>query len=542
MWGIGGAPAERASIARVSTSAPARLAARLLPSSVAPTARRRGLLLGALFLLAFVIEGFTLRHGLDPTDEGIALQAARRVAQGQIPYRDFTWAYGPAEPYTLAALVKLFGVSVWPWRVLRTLADAGIAVVCYLLVERRVPRALSLAVWLTVACGLAAPRTPNPYPFALLPVLLSLLLLSRARPSGRAIGVSTVLIAVAAAFRFDIALYGLSAGGAMLVGADLRRALAYCAAGLALGALVYLPFAIIVGPGPLYQAVIGHSVDTRAYWTLPFPLDFQGPPGAGFAQTVVDFLHFYACLACVVGLAAIVAGSLWASGRRRPLPGLLLGLVIFAGGMLVYLLSRPDVAHAHPLLVVVAPGLALVAVALERPLRILCLVPLAALLAYGLSERLWALTNSPPGTAQTVLHIPVADGIIVDSPQEAAGTERMVAIVDARVPPGQPIYVLPRESDLVTKADPLVYVLTERNNPTRVDFGLQTDARSQAQIVRQLARLRLPVLVRWTDPGSSLPEPNLRGIPSGVHTVDAWVAAHYRPLADLYHYEVLVPR
>ena len=512
----------------------------MLPRSVGSTARRRGLLLCGLFLLALLIEGFTIPRGLDPMDEGIALQAARRVAQGQVIYRDFTSSYGPAEPYMLAALFKLFGVSVWQWRILRTLADAGIAVVCYLLVERRVPRWLALVVWFTVACGLAAPMTTNPYPYALLPVLVSLLLLGRAPASTRAITASAVLVAVAAAFRFDIALYGLFAGGAVLaVRGDLRRAFAYCAAGGALGALVYLPFAIMIGPGSLYHALAGNSIQTRAYWTLPFPLQFHAPANAGFAQTVVDALHFYVPLACVVALAAIVVGSLWALWRRRPVPDVILGLVLFGGGMLVYLLSRTDVAHAHPLILVVAPGLALVSVALERPLRVLCLVPLVALLAAGLSERLWALAN-PPATARTVLHLPVADGIIVDSPQEAEGIERLVAIVDARVPPGRPIYVLPRESDLVTKADPLIYVLTERNNPTRIDFGLQTDARSQARIVAELGRLRLPILVRWTDPGSSIPEPNLRGISSGVHTVDNWVAAHYRPLANLYHYEVLI--
>ena len=117
-----------------------------------------------------------------------------------------------------------------------------------------------------------------------------------------------------------------------------------------------------------------------------------------------------------------------------------------------------------------------------------------------------------------------------------------MAVVDARVPPSQPIYVLPRRSDLVTTADPLIYVLTARENPTRVDFGLQTSAGSQAQIVRELTRLRLPILVRWTNPASSQPEPNLRGISSGVDTVDQWVATHYRPLVVLYHYEVLIER
>jgi 4-amino-4-deoxy-L-arabinose transferase-like glycosyltransferase len=518
-----------------------RLAGHLLPGSSASTARRAGLLVG-LFLVGLLIGGFTIRRGIDPFDEGIALQAARRILEGQFPYRDFTWAYGPAEPYMLAALFKLFGVSLWQWRIVRSLADAGIALVCYLAVERRVPRAAALAVWLTVACGLAAPRTTNPYPYALLTVLITLVLLSRGPASRSTIAASGALIALAAAFRFDIALYGLSAGAVVIAARDgLRRALEYCAVGVTLGAAVYLPFAIMTGPGSLYEALVGNSVRTRAYWTLPFPLHFHPPPRTGFALSIVEGLHYYIPLASVVGLGAIVAGSLFTLWRRRPVPPLLLALVVLGAGMLFYLLSRSDVAHADPLFVVVVVGLALVSTALRWTMRVPCLAVLAVLLVAGLADRLWALANPPEATARTTLHLPVADGIIVPA-QEAQAIQRLVAVVDSRVPAHEPIYVLPRYSDLVTEADPLIYVLTGRNNPTDVDFGLQTDARSQAQIVRELARLRLPLLVRWTDPISSQPEPNLRGLFSGVDMVDPWVAAHYRPLAELYHYEVLVAR
>ena len=55
------------------------------------------------------------------------LQAARRIAHGQVPYRDFLWAYGPAQIYLLAGFSKVFGTSLLQWRILRALADAGVA-------------------------------------------------------------------------------------------------------------------------------------------------------------------------------------------------------------------------------------------------------------------------------------------------------------------------------------------------------------------------------------------------------------------------------
>ena len=118
----------------------------------------------------------------------------------------------------------------------------------------------------------------------------------------------------------------------------------------------------------------------------------------------------------------------------------------------------------------------------------------------------------------------------------------MVALVQQRVPPGEPIYVAPRRSDLVRFSAPLVYVLTERDNPTPQDFGLLTSADAQARLVEQLERARPRAVVRWTDPTSSEREPNLRGRSSGVRTLDAWIARNYRLLERAGYYDVLVPR
>ena len=117
----------------------------------------------------------------------------------------------------------------------------------------------------------------------------------------------------------------------------------------------------------------------------------------------------------------------------------------------------------------------------------------------------------------------------------------MVRAVQRRVPPGRPIYTITRRSDLVRINDPLIYVLTERDNPARQDFGLETRAPAQRTIVATLLRSRPRVIVRWTDPASVKREPNARGRPTGVHILDRWVAAHYRLAARYGYYDVLVP-
>lgn len=505
----------------------------------------------SLFVVAGLISAFSMLNGIDPFDEGLMLQAARRITAGQLPYRDFLWAYGPAQPYLLALLFKLFGASLVQWRIIRVLADAGISVAAYLLASEGAPRPVALVVWLTVACEISEPRSADPFPLALLGILLALLVAVRGDPTPRRAVGAAVLTGLAAAFRLDFALYGLAATAVTLAlsgEGGVRAAAVYVAAAVGLIVLVYLPFAVLDGPGALYRALIGNSLGTRDYWTLPFPIHYHPPAGAGAAKAVKKGLDFYVPLLVLIGYGATVAATLAAWWRDGRAPAPLLGLSVAGAGLFAYLFSRADEFHVQPLFVLVAVGLGVIVGRRPAPGRsranrrlgragIAAAVLLALLLLHGAANRLSALVHPPAASA---LRVPVADGVEAP-PGEARSIERVVAIVDRLVPAGRPIYVVPRRSDLVRYDDPLLYVLTQRPNPTAQDFGLQTGAAAQAQIVAALARVRPRVIVRWTDPVSSSREPNLRGRSTGIHTLDRWVAAHYRPYARLYHYEVLVP-
>jgi hypothetical protein len=138
------------------------------------------------------------------------------------------------------------------------------------------------------------------------------------------------------------------------------------------------------------------------------------------------------------------------------------------------------------------------------------------------------------------VHLDTADGTEAPPP-EARSLERVVADVHARVPPGGVFYVAPRRSDVVAYSNAILYVLADRDNATQRDFGLTASAAEQQRIVGQLTSTRPKVIVRWTDPLSSKPEPNLRGRPSGSRVLDTYIASRYRLLERLYHYDVLVP-
>jgi len=105
-----------------------------------------------------------------------------------------------------------------------------------------------------------------------------------------------------------------------------------------------------------------------------------------------------------------------------------------------------------------------------------------------------------------------------------------VRAIHARVPPGEPIYVAPRRSDLVTAGNPLLYVLAGRPNPTRYDIqapGVITSEPVQRELVSDLRRARPRVVVRDTSPVTAAREPNAAGRSSGVTLLDDYLSSAY---------------
>jgi hypothetical protein len=535
--------------------------------------RSRVGLLAALFGGALLISAFTLRRGGAEFDEGLILQAAQRIAAGQAPYADFAWPYGPAHPYLLGWSFDLFSPSLIGWRIVRSLVDAAVAVTVYLLARRQgAPPWLALTGWLVAACAMAQPTSATPFAPALLLALLAVFAATRgtgdagAAPDGRGVLrpalIAAVLTALAAAWRLD---FGLYAGAAVVVALALgagerdertRAVVIYAATAIGLGLLAYMPFLVAVGPADLYDDLVGASLSERDYWTLPFPLGYDGQlrawPLGDLAEDGKDLLGFYTPLIAVAGLTLLaVLGALRTRAEGR-LPQGTAALTTLGIGCLAYLLSRSDEFHATPLIVVLAAALpSALAWQLQRdPVRgggsarpaavasIAAAVVLALLVAYGAANRLSALLRSPDLIA---IDLPIADGAQAP-PDEARALAEMASIVGELVPPGEPIYTITRRSDLVRFNQPLVYVLADRPNPLGRDYAIQTSAADQRALVAALAAARPRAIVRWTASASTVREPNLRGRPTGVRILDGWVADRYRLLARAGDYEILVPR
>ncbi len=85
-----------------------------------------------LLVLAAALSASTIWRDIGPHDEGLMLQAAHRIAGGELPYRDFWWNYGPGQPLLLGP----FDRSLLAWRIIRVALDATVALLAYHLARR----------------------------------------------------------------------------------------------------------------------------------------------------------------------------------------------------------------------------------------------------------------------------------------------------------------------------------------------------------------------------------------------------------------------
>jgi hypothetical protein len=525
------------------------------------------ILLAVLFGGAAVISGITLLDAIQLNDEGLMLQAAARIANGQVPYDDFWWFYPPGQPYLLGGLWELFGPSLLTWRLLRVLCDAGVAVLVWMLARQGgASDKLAIAAWLMAALAMAYPSGPHPFPLTLV-LCLGVLRLMEDRPA-----LAGVLAGLAAFWRIEFAAYlglGVLLAYALRPGSRedrIRPSLRFAGSALAVAAVLYIPVVAAAGLGDSFVLLIRYPLeDFSDYQSLPFPLDYDGPLNTSsidgfFSDSAENLLVFYLPLALVAGLVGSLVALALRFERARWWQ---LAAAVFAVGMAHYLITRPDVFHTAPFAVMVAVlaswafaqhgeetvyahGGSRAAARVFRaapPVALAGTVLAAVAVAYATVEgldRRWLEVRAE----RVALDLPVADGVRVRK-DAARQLERVVRYVQRHTRSGEPIYVATRRADLVTAGAPLLYVLADRPNPTRYDIaapGVVTTEAVQREIVDDLERSRVRTAVRWIDPASAAPEPNKAGESSGVTLLDDYLANEYRRVRTFGDYVVLERR
>jgi hypothetical protein len=93
-----------------------------------------------LFVMALAYFNLTVFYSFDLSDEGYLLFNIRRVANGEIPHRDFTEVYGPGFYALTAPVYRAFGDRVLALRELLAVFRAATVVFAYLIARHFVPR------------------------------------------------------------------------------------------------------------------------------------------------------------------------------------------------------------------------------------------------------------------------------------------------------------------------------------------------------------------------------------------------------------------
>ncbi|MTD42884.1 hypothetical protein GKE82_00830 [Conexibacter sp. W3-3-2] len=486
------------------------------------TAVRRDLLLAAAALL---LSGCTLLLEAGPHDEGLVLAAADRVADGQLPYRDFWWNYGPGQALALGALTWVTGPSLLAWRIARLVLDVAVVLLVARLVEpeqgRDDPRVLGwpLAAGLAAAGALAWPANAGPGPPALALALGALLAARRQRP-----GLAGALAGLAGLWRPEIGL--AAAAGIVLGGAPARRALPAAGAVAAMGVL---PFALLA-PAELADQTVGFlGIQDLQRLPFPFPVADAFPDPNKLLEAAYPAL----LVAATAGAAAWFAARRGGAGREA------WALAPLVAGGLAYLLARTDEFHLLGLALALAALAGVVGARSDRRgVRGACLAVCALVALHGAERQAGRLLH--PGDL-VALPGPAADGVRADAAfaRGAAFVARTVRAV-----PG-PVLVAPPRYARVRFGAPLLNVLLGRPNPSRYDVvqpGVVTDRDVQEEIARDLARTRTPWVVRWIAPAARRDEPNGGGRLDGADVLDRVIARDYREVARDPSFVVLLRR
>jgi 4-amino-4-deoxy-L-arabinose transferase-like glycosyltransferase len=316
---------------------------------------------GALAGVFVVLAALTWGAWGDLTmDTGYDLLAASRTAQGELPYVDYGYFYGPLAPLLLGGIYAVTGAAVWPAVALGLVLSVAATALTYRLARRFAGPPAAAAAGALVACA-ALSSANNSFvlphstsaPLAIVLALAAILWLTgdplAALPRDRLIkaGVACGLVALT---RPELAL-ALFGAVAVWLAVEIwqargarrpawRAAALVAVPALALPVVVYGAFLTAVSPRELLLDNLYPTDFIRAAGHVV--LDAHAPLTAASVAKLAARVLLYA--AGVAGLVALGLG-LAAGGRRRTLALAAIGLGVlgFAGALAV----RPETVRYY---------------------------------------------------------------------------------------------------------------------------------------------------------------------------------------------------
>lgn len=494
-----------------------------------------------VFALVFAYMFSSAGHflSLSNNDEGIYLDAGRRVAEGQTPYRDFFYLSGPATPWTMGLSMKLFGTNL-PAARLPLIFDVSLITALIFWMSRRLSghtKAASISAFLFLSFTAAQPAVLLPNhrwdSSAMALAAIALVWLCREQPRWQFAALAGLAVAAATWATPSLGLLAITLSVWHLSDRGLRASagafLAGGFGGLAAG-IVLLWSQGALGPmvDQLFWVARHYSGANRMFYGSViggYGALFEGTAGAEKAIAVI-----IVCLLAVPAWLPIAATAGWLvfirfnRGGDQPARFPIVFLLVCGAVLIAAQAPRLDVPHllfASPvyyalgaaLFVRMLSGMAMSAFA------ILCLLVGCVFAFYAsLSHAEARFVQTPVGRAK--MHYDEG---------------RHIGKFASHIHPGDSLFVFPYR--------PVLYFALAGRNPTRYSF-LQPGMSSIQDESNVLADLRRNP-PQWVIHLDIKPEEYLRVWPSSdpsrlrMESIERFIADGYAPVTQVGPYSLL---
>jgi hypothetical protein len=526
----------------------------------------------------FVVLGSSRRINI--YDEGLILEGANRVANGELPHRDFYANYGPAQFFVLAVLFKTFTPTVLVERIWDALVRTATAMLVVYIAFRFASRFRAYLAFVVCLIWLVSWGKFSGYPVfpALLFTLVSVVFLLPwfdGQQSPFWLACAGVAIALVTLFRYDVGFFSFVAE-ILILGGFLRLhpragrqqwsntlALISYVGGTA---VILIPVAFLYWAAGMISAfwfdVVSFPLHTYASMrSLPFPIPrlstVREHPGE-LGQLVIYFLPcawatvgFYLisrdrpdphATNRDVGLSNVLSKRTWSivllctlsimlslKGLVR-VSGLHLALAIVPAIVVFSVVCDTSAARKKSLLLIVtglSTFLLLVSTAVTVP-RIYR--TLHQNLSWLLSSQAWATPAIYPsvGTCRPSPGLERIACFTLDASRIAA-----IEYLQKNTRENEPIFVGVGRHDKIFVNNIAFYFVAKRRPATKwyhFDPGLQTSEKIQREIILELETVQPRYIVFDTSWDDHM-EPNRSAISSGVLLLDDYIWTHYKPVA-----------
>ncbi len=519
----------------------------------------------AMFLASFAYLCIGAHIGMVYLDDGAWVFAAKRILQGDVPYRDFMTIITPAYYYLLALLFKFLG----PYLIIERAVSCVFLTLLSCLVYLFVQKLTDSRAWAMIGLAISAVYLGNysHYPgsapaalfFGLWGVYCFFGFMNNKSP--QYLFCSGLAVAASFLFRQDIGVYiflVLASGIFWISSKNFYRYL--------------MGFAIIVIPAAAYFLV---KVPLGDLWydfveyplkiypsvaRLPYPVNFSSRFGLFASQSLFDFLWQVSAMMPYILPPLIYVGffiRVFLNPTRACAMPQRLGitLLIFLG--LLFLNQARLRADDWHILATLLPAVILFVIFIRR----LWSHPFHRGVARPFVCFLVLLISFKPGVTKIAILIepnfvacglPTAKGISFmkeavgteNNPQEFLNYQKAIQFVVKNVPKSEPIFVSSIRHDRICSADPLFYFLADRPSATKfheMHRGYVTQESVQRQIVRELESSKTQYIVRRQILDAICSEPNASSQPMGAHYLDRYIQQNFS-LVQQYGYEFVLKR